>query len=292
MTLASMKNNLLRFVPGLNPELIESNLQDSYRQLASRDWNRLRLQRQIYTASIYSTGTVSVTTDGVVTGVGTTFTSEMVGSFMKVHYPDSFFEIVSFTSATEIKLKDWAGAVVASGTAYSIFKTIYTLDSTFKLLYEVAYQTTLKKKSQTYFNHLDPTRTGTSSTPLYWAYAGTTTAGVMQIEIYPVPSAIVPLRVYGKLAITTLGEADTPNLPEDLIEAHTLLNCYRVKAALKPKEGWEQKMAFQIDFYKELLANFEQEDFMLGDHYDKVKDMMDEVDFPQDDNFRLSHDVD
>ena len=125
MSLATMKNNLLRFVPGLHPEIIESCIQDAYRQLATKDWNRLKLQRQITTVGVYDDGTVSIDADGVVTGDETTFTSAMEGRFMKVYYDDAFFEIETYTSGTSITLKDWTGEEIEDET-YEIFKTIYT----------------------------------------------------------------------------------------------------------------------------------------------------------------------
>ncbi len=291
MTLATMTNNMLRFIPGLNPDLIKSTLQDSYRQLCSKEWSRLKLQRQIYTAAIYSTGTVAVAATGIVTGVGTTFTAAMVGRFMKVEYTDSFFEILSYSSGVSITLKDWTGEVVAAGHTYSIFKTIYSVDTTFGIVYEVAYQTSLKKKSQRSFNQIDPSRSGTGSTPTYWAYAGTTTAGVIQIEIYPIPTSIIPLRVYGKIRASTLGDSDTPYLQEDLIEAHALINCYELKDIQQPGMGWGQKATKQSQIYIDILERYEAEDFELDAHHDKVKDAMGEGSYPIDDTFATNHDV-
>ena len=291
MSLATMSNNILRFSPGLNLDLIKSTIQDSYRQLCVRDWNRLKLQRQIYTVAPYSTGKVSVATTGIVTGVGTTFTSDMVGRFMRVSYGDSFFEIQTYSSGTSITLKDWTGAVIVAGTAYSIFKTIYIMDTTFKLIWDVIYQIPLKKKSQSYFNKIDPGRTSTSSSPIAWALAGLTSAGVVQIEVYPVPSQLVPLRVYGKMGFSTLADSDLAKLPEDLIEAHALLTCYRLKDLKEPGQGWEEKIKLQAEFYGAMLADYEEEDYQLGEHPDRVKDVMGESAFPGDDNFALSHDT-
>jgi len=369
MTLATMSNNILRFAPGLNLDLIKSSIQDSYRLLFLRDWNRLKLTRQIYTVIPYSTGTVSITPAGVVTGYGTTFTSAMAGRHMKVYYDDSFFEIESYASATSITLKDWTGEAIPAGTdctaeaddetftsvahglvntdrvyilattlptglsssilyyvisattdtfqvsltsggaavtfttdgtavrwiqtleTYSIFKIIYTLDSTFKQIWDVVYQIPLKKKSQDYFNKLDPGRTSTASSPIAWALAPMSSTGVTQIEIYPIPTQVVPLRVYGKLGFVTLGDSDAAKLPEDLIEAHTLLTCYRLKELKEPKQGWEEKLGIQAEFYKGMLADYEDDDYQLGEHPDRVKDSMGESAFPGDDNFALSHDI-
>ena len=286
-----MSNNILRFCPGLNLDLIKSTIQDSYRQLCSKDWNRLKLTRQTYTTAIYSTGTVSIAADGTVTGSGTTFTSAMVGRHMSVYYDDAFFEIQTYLSPTSIILKDWAGEVV-SGEAYTIFKIIYTIDPSFKLVWNVIHQIPLKKKSQSYFNSVDPGRTSTSSSPTAWALAGLSPTGAVQIEIYPVPTDVVPLRVYGKMGFSTLADGDSPRLPEDLIEAYSLITCYRLKDLKEPGQGWAEKIVIQNELYGSLLADLNEEDYQLGEHSDRVKDTMGEVGYPTDDNFALSHDVD
>ena len=291
MSLVMMSNNILRFCPGLNLDLIKSTLQDSYRQLCSKDWNRLKLTRQTYTTAIYSTGTVSIAADGTVTGSGTTFTSAMVGRHMSVYYDDAFFEIQTYLSPTSIILKDWAGEVV-SGEAYTIFKIIYTIDPSFKLVWNVIHQIPLKKKSQSYFNSVDPGRTSTSSSPTAWALAGLSPTGAVQIEIYPVPTDVVPLRVYGKMGFSTLADGDSPRLPEDLIEAYSLITCYRLKDLKEPGQGWAEKIVIQNELYGSLLADLNEEDYQLGEHSDRVKDTMGEVGYPTDDNFALSHDVD
>ena len=290
MTLATMSNNMLRFCPGLNLDLIKSTIQDSYRQLCLKEWGRLALTRQISTVALYSTGTVSIAANGVVTGVGTTFTSAMVGRHMRVYYADSFFEISTYTSPTQITLKDWTGEVI-SAKPYSIFKIIYTLDSSFGQVWNIIYQTPLKKKSSDYFNKIDPARKSTGQAPIAWAFAGVT-GGAIQVEIFPVPVQVVPLRVEGKIGFATLGDADSAKLPEDLIEAHALLSCYRLKDLKEPGQGWAEKMVVQVEFLNGLMADYGEADFQQGDHSDRVKDMMGEVGYPTDDNFALSHDID
>jgi hypothetical protein len=71
-------------------------------------------------ADDYSTGTVSLTANSrTVTGSGTTFTSSMVGRFLKA--PDGlWYEISGYTSATSITLaKTYEGSTV-SGATYTI----------------------------------------------------------------------------------------------------------------------------------------------------------------------------
>lgn len=291
MSLSIMANDILKYAPGLNLDLVKSIIQSSYEELCSKDWSQLKLQRQIYTVGLYSTGTVRVDASGVVTGVGTAFTSAMVGRFMKVSYGDAFFEISSFINPLEVTLKDWPGEVVAAGTSFSIFKSLYSVDPSFGILFDVVYQVSLTKKSQSYFNKIDPARTSTSSSPLFWAYAGKAGNGSIQIEIYPPVTAVIPLRVYGKIRAVTLGDSDSPKLPEPLIRAHALIDCFEMKDRQQPNQGWDKQVIKQMARYSLLLTQYEDEDFQLDSHQDRVKDVSDEPLIPSDDNFALSHDI-
>lgn len=77
----------------------------------------------------YTTGTVTVAaTTGVVTGLGTTFTSDMVGKGFKATGHSVWYRIKTFTSTTEIVIEDdlddstsaYTGGAIAGGTAYTV----------------------------------------------------------------------------------------------------------------------------------------------------------------------------
>lgn len=77
----------------------------------------------------YTTGTVTVTvTTGAVVGVGTTFTSTMVGKGFKATGHTVWYRIKTFTDATNIVIEDdkddetsaYTGGAIAGGTAYTI----------------------------------------------------------------------------------------------------------------------------------------------------------------------------
>lgn len=290
MTLSTMKNRIFRFT-NLNSEIIESILQDAYRQLCMMDWNQLNLIRQISTVAPYATGTVTITNTGAVTGSGTTFTSTMTDRYMQVYYDDSFFRVASYVDDTHITLEDWTGLALTTATSYSIFKLIYTLDSSIKLIYDVAYQISLPKKSQSYFNRLDPARSTTGS-PTWWAYAGMDATNTPQIEIYPVADDVYPLRVYGKRKISELTDTSTPILSEDLVESYALIQCYRIKQTQQPGAGWDTLLKQQGELYQQLLNDAKEEDAQLVSRRDKVKDYMSMFEtYPASDTFWTSHDV-
>lgn len=75
----------------------------------------------------YSTGTISVTSAGAVTGAGTTFTAAMVGGFLTFDGGVNYYYVDSYSSATSIGIKDqgstsYTGATlaVANSEAYVI----------------------------------------------------------------------------------------------------------------------------------------------------------------------------
>ena len=77
----------------------------------------------------YTTGDVEVAvTTGVVTGNGTTFTSDMVGKGFKATGHTKWYRIKTFTSTTQITIEDdlddvtsaYTGGAIASGTAFTI----------------------------------------------------------------------------------------------------------------------------------------------------------------------------
>ncbi len=72
-------------------------------------------------ASVYATGTVAMAVSGVVTGVGTTFTSAMVGKMIgfgstNVAQINCWYPIITFTNTTSITVSGASSAIPASTT--------------------------------------------------------------------------------------------------------------------------------------------------------------------------------
>lgn len=77
----------------------------------------------------YTTGTVTVTvTTGAVVGVGTTFTSAMVGKGFKASGHTSWYRVKTYTDATHIVIEDdlddvtsaYTGGAISGGSSYTI----------------------------------------------------------------------------------------------------------------------------------------------------------------------------
>ena len=97
------------------------------------DFSWLKKYGYVNTVVVYDTGTVTCTTDSAtVTGLGTTFTSAMVGRLFKVDDEESYYEIAAYVSATEITLASTYIGTTAATLSYNIWKTDYPLASDFK----------------------------------------------------------------------------------------------------------------------------------------------------------------
>jgi hypothetical protein len=285
-----MKNRLLRYVPGLNPTLVESIIQDSYSTLSRLEWRRFNTNFTITTTGFYTTGHITISSSGIVTGHdGATFDSTFVGRYLRAYYSDSFFRIASYNVDGTLTLESWTGLTISSPIAYSIFKHRYIVPSNVGIVYGLTYNVDLVKKSIFYFDRYDPART-MSGEPVYWAYVGNDDTDSPIIEIYPIPDDAYPLRGYGKRKIVALSASDTPLLPEDLIESHALIELYRIKATLTPNQGWETRMSEQLVIYQDKLRIYEEEDYLLYAHEDKVKDRLGDRVEPVSDSFWVSHD--
>src|SRR5712664_1073492 len=79
----------------------------AYREVStSYEWSAREKEATIGTVADYSTGTVTtVQGSSTVTGIGTTFTAAMVGSFIRVADSHAFYKITVFTDATHITIE-------------------------------------------------------------------------------------------------------------------------------------------------------------------------------------------
>jgi len=99
----------------------------------NHDFSFLTDYGEINTTPSYTTGTVSVTQDSTtVTGSETSWTSSMVGRYIKIADDDEYYEISSVDSSTQITLTSAYIGSTASGQSYTIYKIFYPLASDFK----------------------------------------------------------------------------------------------------------------------------------------------------------------
>ncbi|MEM2124986.1 MAG: hypothetical protein QXQ53_01150 [Candidatus Methanosuratincola sp.] len=291
MTLSTMINNLLLFIPGLTPTTCRALLNVAYERLSLLDWACLETIETIHTVAPYTTGTASVNSSGVVTGIGTSWSPSMEGSFMRIHYSDAFFRIASVSSPTSLTLEGWTGETTSSAP-YTIFKTLYTLPSTISHIKSINYNLSLLKRDIQDLNAFDPSRL-ISGEPLWWAYHGTDSSNNLIIEIYPIPNATYPLRIYGKRRTTPLTEDDdTPLLNEPLILQAAIVDAILIRMQQEPTNPtWSRLYETHLVRYQTIFDSAREADFLSYSHRSRVRDVMDIPTYPPSDTFWATHDV-
>ena len=127
-TFREIVRHLALYCPSVPLPLCESWVRDRWRQLCeSRNWSFLVAYDQFDMPDSYGTGTVSATNGSTtIDGVGTAFTSDLVGRQLKVAMSTPMLTIVSVESLTSLTVDfPWAGASVST-QPYIILQALVT----------------------------------------------------------------------------------------------------------------------------------------------------------------------
>jgi hypothetical protein len=161
-------------------------------------------------AAPYDTGTVSISAAGTaVTGSGTTFTSAMVGRFIRFNGEAEQYRITAYGSATGITVETYLGSTSLSGVTYVITderKALPTLFRSFQSI--VSHQPTAGSQSQVWniqpasFAKLNSLRLyyQTSDVPQFysvrWEDPTSGNVPVGYLYVYPAPASAQIATVY------------------------------------------------------------------------------------------------
>jgi hypothetical protein len=123
---------LLR-VPGAGSLLARDWVTNAFRRIAERRrWSWLVKFGQFVVPAVYNTGTVTVTRYATaVTGLGTTWTTDMVGRQFRLGTATPIYTIADVTSATTLELDTAWGSTTTSGVTYEIYQCFFTPPSDF-----------------------------------------------------------------------------------------------------------------------------------------------------------------
>jgi hypothetical protein len=116
---------------------IRSAIHKAYNELTTiRDWGYYSVHGRIVTNPAYTTGTIGITS-GAVTLTGGSFATAGVTAANAKHWTirtgDRSYPLSAYSSATAVTLESaFSGIDVASGSAYTLFRTIYPLPADFK----------------------------------------------------------------------------------------------------------------------------------------------------------------
>jgi hypothetical protein len=183
-TYGEIRFRLAKAYPSLDPDLIDGWIDDRYRAiLDALQWQRRRVEAVLQTTAPYSTGTVAlVAGSAAIALTGGTWTAAMTGRGFRV---DGRGEIYSFTRATDATGtldRPYEGENAAAAT-YTIFQGIYALPAACRLA--EAFEG-LERKSRAELTASAPGRPA-HGTPAIWAPYPDTAAGLIQVELYPIP---------------------------------------------------------------------------------------------------------
>jgi hypothetical protein len=209
----------------MDPNHVGRIIQNCYRRtIDSRLWYGLLQKGQIFIPSVYSVGTVAVTTgQNSVIGTGTTWTSSMVGLQFRIGFTFPTYTITAVPSPTSLKLDlNWGGATYATAS-YQIYQSIVNLGTNVKKILAVINQTQgyrlILEMPQEVLNVSDAWRATTGWTYMLASYTPTSgnvpgvPAGIPQWELYPAP---VSAQAFPFLAYTQppdlKNDSDTPVL--------------------------------------------------------------------------------
>lgn len=139
----TLTQRLLNRCPAVGVQLSSQLIQDSWRTFQSRrEWSFRRRSGTFAPPPLYTTGTLSTNVatgnQNLITGVGTTWTPQMVGQQIRpvgLLYP--YYTIQNYLSPTQILIdQPWAGPDVTN-VPYQILKVYYEVPSDFGYWYVV-----------------------------------------------------------------------------------------------------------------------------------------------------------
>jgi hypothetical protein len=196
------------------------------------NWRFYNTKGTITVLASYSTGTVNMTQDSTtVTGVGTSFTSAMVGRKFQVDASTGLYTITAVNSPTQLTLDAAWPYDDESGATYTIFQDVYALPSNLRHLYEVVDAVTeqpliavSQAEAQRYWSRyaypsLDATTPPSPSWP--WKYSAWVGAnGVPSIRVNAISTKNRVLDVYYYRWPTEVSNiTSAPDISEEMEEA-------------------------------------------------------------------------
>jgi hypothetical protein len=273
-----IKDRIQDFVPELGTDTIGRIIANKYRSLLkSWQWSFLKgNNKNLNLIGPYIMGTVSVNNGSVdVTGVGTGWTADMAGRFIRLgNVPYAFYQIQGITDSTHLKLLQAYGGASVSGQSYTMFQFIYSLGVDVREIMKITYDVALSEKSVEYFDRRDPYRTE-SGTPMEWADRGLDSNGFRLIEIFPVPSSNYVCKYDYWKGITDLkDDKDVILIRDDLLQEASLVDLYRIASNIN--SFYKTNMAESAVIYKQLWMDAIEEDNRKASAEFEVRDYTDD----------------
>lgn len=247
-SLATMRQDLMGFVPGFSPSVYTSAIQRAYDDLAKAyPWQELETQVPIATklyvdvgGAKFTNGSTSVT---AATTVGTAWSTGEANGFAGYYIAkkdESWANIITSSTSASVTLSSaYIGktttAATTAGDGYAIFKHIYTITAALSEITAVVCEDNLLgEASDNYIDKFDGDY-ASEGKPNKWRSIGRDSAGYTMIQIYPaLIDDLYILRVRGRRPIETLTDATSPLLDSSMINAFAEVELLKRKRLLDP----------------------------------------------------------
>jgi hypothetical protein len=227
LTLTQMKTRI-RILTG---ELVDAGeaevlLQDRYSELLDNySWSQAKNETTINTIPQRGDGTIAISsgTPTLVQGTGTSFSTNDVGGFFRVGTDIGFLKVNNVDPVGQILTLEapYPNPPVASGSSYTLFFTFYTMPADLRRIDNMVEWFDITEWSVDDLMRADPQRTFTGSDPLHFVYRGLAANNCVQIELWPIPTGAVTVRIpyYKRVSpLTEIGTAsDTGIIPSSLL---------------------------------------------------------------------------
>ena len=218
-TYGDIRLNLSKQRPGVDPELIDGFILDTYQKmLDTMSWSRLDGSITIQTPAEVNVGTVTVTPGNqIVRGSGTGWTSNLTGRVIRVDGGEEIYQFTYQDPMTGALDRPYEGESTGAGLAYQINQNVFPLPANLRLVEGVRNLDsgwTLERTTRALLN-LDDASRDFYGVPCYWipTFDQQSNPPVPQIELYPVPNQLVGVAIDGVFEDVTFGTGSSTTLP-------------------------------------------------------------------------------
>jgi hypothetical protein len=254
-------------------------------------WADRKAQGTLTTVGTYSTGTVSGSAgSATITGSGTTFTSAMVGRWIRIGSDVQYYKVATFASTSQITIETALPADVAAGTTFVIFQHIYSLPSNCERITSMTYNGPIIESSHQDIDRQDPYRSATASVPMVYAYMELDTNGNRSVELWPVPSAAFVVRIQYLKTNTLTVDADKPLYRSDVLVWKSGASAAFLLFAKTGDIAWSQLATTYLNLYKDSLQGAVMDDLGKNSPAKRIRDVLYSHPHGVRDDFWINHD--
>lgn len=257
-------------------------------------WARRKMDTLLLLVAPYGTGTVS-TSSTTVTGSGTTFTSSMVNSFIRIGSDTTYYRISAFGSATSLTIESALPTAAVAGSSYTIFKHIYELPSDFGRVTNAMSDIRLTEWSRPEIERIDPYRTVTGTRPEVYTIRGTDYPPVsnpaiplFHIEFWPVPSSAQTIRIEYLKTNSLSASSDVPLYRSDVLVWKSAETAVFYLFGKTGDAAWSALADRYHSRYQESLQGAREDDMAKYSEASYVRDRA--FTYGRGDDFDISHD--